>query len=134
MNRDYNQQELLKIKNLGVTMLDLLNQLNIFDVNQLKLEDPISLYFKISSLRGQLQDAKMFDMCTAIIYSAKTGQNTHWSEWTKTRVKKYKKLALMDIIQSLINDSTDNDLKSDQYKTMLNEIEINKNNQSIDIK
>lgn len=95
-------KELLKIKNLGSTMLNLLNNVGIYSVEDLKKENPRDLFFKISSFREEIQDTKMYDMCTAIIYSAKTGNNDmHWSDWTKIRIKKSKRNAMESIIKNL---------------------------------
>ncbi len=104
-------------------MIDILNQLEIFTVEALKIQNPLDLYFKISNLRGELQNAKMYDMCNAIIYSARTDSNMHWSEWSKIRLKKHKKNAIREIIEDLVKENQEV-FNKDEILNTLNQAEL----------
>lgn len=91
--------ELLSLQNVGKATLDDLNLLGITTIDMLKKQDPNTLYTKLCKLTGNKQDPCVWDVFSAIIHEAKTGEKTPWWHWTTVRKSRGINLAVLtDIV------------------------------------
>lgn len=82
------KHELHSLKNVGKATLQDLKILGISTIDQLNKADPDELFQQLQILTGQKHDPCVWDVFTAIIHEAKTGEKTPWWEWTKVRRSK----------------------------------------------
>lgn len=77
--------ELLQLKNVGEATLKDLALLGISSIESLKKQDPNSLYTKLCKLTKAKQDPCVWDIFSAIIHEANTGEKLPWWHWSHQR-------------------------------------------------
>lgn len=82
------KHELLTLQNVGKATFKDLEILGITSISQLAKADPDKLFDRLQILTGHTQDPCVWDVLTAIIHEAKTGEKTPWWQWTKVRKAK----------------------------------------------
>lgn len=82
---DKNYKELKNIKNVGKATLADLHLSGVQSVEELALQNPTDLFYRIEKKSGRRQDPCVWDVFAAIIHQAKTGERTAWWEWTAER-------------------------------------------------
>lgn len=78
--------ELLTLMNVGKAMQRDLHLLGITKIEQLKKENPDTMYKKLQQITGSKQDPCVWDVFAAIINEAKTGEKLPW--WHFSRIRK----------------------------------------------
>ena len=77
--------ELLTLKNVGPAALEDFQKLGISNIKQLAKQDPDNLYMRLQEITGQKQDPCVWDVFSATIHEAKTGERLPWWHWSKIR-------------------------------------------------
>ncbi|WPX96835.1 helix-hairpin-helix domain-containing protein [Candidatus Bandiella euplotis] len=80
-------KELLNLKNVGKAMLRDLELLGITSVQQLKTQNPDSLYERIQKITGTKHYPCVWDVFAAIIHEANTGEKLPWWHFSKIRTE-----------------------------------------------
>lgn len=79
-------KELLSLKNVGKAVLRDLELIGIYSIEQLKTENPDTLFEKLQKITNTKQNPCVLDVFAAIIHQAKTGQAFPW--WYFSRLRK----------------------------------------------
>lgn len=79
------KSELLSLKNVGSVVLKDLEILGIEKISDLKSQTADHLYEELQKRTGIKHDPCMWDVFSAIIHEAKTGEKLPWWHWTKIR-------------------------------------------------
>jgi len=82
------KNELLTLMNVGKATYKDLEVLGIRSIHDLSKADPDELYARLERLTGHAHDPCVWDVFAAIIHEAKTGEKTHWWQWTPVRKKR----------------------------------------------
>ena len=80
--------ELLSLMNVGKATLQDLHLLGIEKIDQLKQENPDTLFKKLQHITGSKQDPCVWDVFAAIIHEAQTGEKLPWWHWSSLRKKR----------------------------------------------
>ncbi|CAG9332984.1 unnamed protein product [Blepharisma stoltei] len=81
------KDELRTLANIGVKMREDLRLLKINTISMLAQQDAEDLYNRLNKLKGCRQDPCVWDVFSAAIHQAKTGEATKWWKWTPERKK-----------------------------------------------
>lgn len=84
------KSELLSLKNVGQATLKNLQALGIDNIKQLRSQTADHLYEKLTQITGKRQDPCVWDVFSAIIHEAKTGEKLPWWHWSSIRKTKKK--------------------------------------------
>jgi len=88
MKRKKPSHELLTLMNVGPATFCDLEILNISTIRELASADADELYYRIQKVTGQKHDPCVWDVFSAIIHEAKTGEKKPWWKWTSIRKKR----------------------------------------------
>jgi hypothetical protein len=83
-----NQNELLALMNVGEATLKDFQLLGINTKTELADADADELYWRLQILTEQKHDPCVWDIFSAAINEAKTGEKQRWWVWTKVRKKR----------------------------------------------
>ncbi|MBY0500706.1 MAG: helix-hairpin-helix domain-containing protein [Alphaproteobacteria bacterium] len=82
--------ELFSLMNVGQATFRDLEILNIQTIEKLSQAHPDELYKRLQQLTGRSHDPCVWDVFSAIIHEARTGEKTPWYKWTAVRKKRQK--------------------------------------------
>lgn len=74
--------------NVGPATAQDLIDLGYRDLDELKGEDPVQMYEKLSNQTGVRQDPCVIDIFMATVHNVETGENRLWWEFTPERKKR----------------------------------------------
>lgn len=79
------KNELFSLMNVGPATYKDLEILGIKNIQELAQADPDELYKRLQRITERAHDPCVWDIFTAIIHEAKTGEKTPWWRWTPIR-------------------------------------------------
>jgi hypothetical protein len=80
---------LLTLANIGPAMCADLEMLDIHSVAELALQDADTLYRRLNVLSNKRHDPCVWDVFSAAIHQAKTGEAKPWWLWTPERKRRH---------------------------------------------
>ncbi len=82
-------KELIDIPNIGKAVVEDLHNIGITKPNQLKGQDPLKLYNKLTDVTGVRHDPCMLDTFMAAVDFMEGGKALPWWKFTPIRKKRY---------------------------------------------
>lgn len=82
------KNELFSLMNVGPATYKDLTILGIESIQELSKANPDELYARLQHKTGRAHDPCVWDIFSAIIHEAKTGEKTRWWSWTSVRKKR----------------------------------------------
>lgn len=85
MRKSNQKSELLSLMNVGKATCKDFELLGIKSIAELAFASPDELYVRLQIITGQPHDPCVWDVFSAAINEARTGEKRPWWEWSKTR-------------------------------------------------